>query len=155
MVNAPTANVQADVPSFAGSIVRARDLSARQWAALAHAACLVSAASVAVAITPFRRAVYFGSVPIGRTSKPNSLATILWAVGAASRRLPLRTKCIEQGIAVQRLLRQSGVDARLHYGARHEPVEQQLQAHVWVTVNGQAVIGGECAGDYAEIASYP
>ena len=155
MVNVPTAKAKADVQRLAGPIARARDLSARQWAALAHAACILSVASVAVAIAPFRRAVRFGSVPIGRTRRPNSLANILWAVGAASRRLPLRTKCIEQGIAVQRLLRQSGIDARLHYGARHEPVDQSLQAHVWVTVSGQPVIGGECAGDYAEIARYP
>lgn len=155
MVNAPTANVKADVHKSASSVARARDLSAGQWGTLARAAWAVSIASVAVAVAPFRRAVLFGSVPIRRTPGQDSLANILWAVGAASRRLPLRTKCIEQGIAVQRLLRQSGIDARLHYGARRDPVEQQLQTHVWVTVNGQAVIGGESAGDYAEIASYP
>ena len=155
MVNAPTANVKADVQGFVGSIVRAKDLSAGQWGTLARAACVVSIASVAVAIAPFRRAVLFGSVPIRRMSRPNSLATILWAVGAASRRLPLRTKCIEQGIAVQRLLRQSGIDARLHYGARHDPLDQQLQAHVWVTVGGKVVIGETDAEEFAEIASYP
>jgi len=63
--------------------------------------------------------------------------------------------CIEKGLALQRLLRTSGTDARLHYGARHDPVSGRLEAHVWVTVDGRAVIGGEEAVGFAEVASYP
>jgi hypothetical protein len=70
-------------------------------------------------------------------------------VEAAARRLPWRTACIQKGLAVQRMLRSSGIDAVLHYGARHRPVTGKLEAHVWVTVDGRAVAGGE------EIASYP
>lgn len=69
--------------------------------------------------------------------------------------MPWRTMCIEKGVAVQRLLRKSGVDAQLHYGARHEPGSGKLQAHVWVTVGGEAVIGGEEAVDFNEIATFP
>lgn len=63
--------------------------------------------------------------------------------------------CIEKGIAVQRLLRQSGIDALLHYGARHDLGCGSLEAHVWVTVGGHAVIGGEEALDFTEIAVFP
>jgi hypothetical protein len=63
--------------------------------------------------------------------------------------------CIEKGLAVQRLLRQSGVDALLHYGAQQIPSSGKLQAHVWVTVGGDAVIGGEEAAGFAELARYP
>ena len=79
----------------------------------------------------------------------------LWAVDAAARRLPWRTMCIEKGLAVQRLLRRNGIDARLHYGARNNAYRDRLEAHVWVTVDGRAVIGGEEADDFAELASYP
>jgi hypothetical protein len=114
----------------------------------------VTAASLAVALLPFRRAILFGSVPLGpRTGHvPSECA---WAIEAAARRLPWRALCIEQGLAAQRLLRRAGIDARLHYGARHEPGEANLEAHVWVTVDGRPVIGGDEAGDFAEIASYP
>ena len=71
-----------------------------------------------------------------------------------SRRLPWRTKCIEKGLAVQRLLRSGGVDALLHYGARHAE-NGMLEAHVWVSVDGETVIGGDEAPGFAELAQYP
>lgn len=78
----------------------------------------------------------------------------VWAVETASRYLPLRTMCIEKGLAVQRLLRRSGAVARLHYGARHDPQTGKLQAHVWVSLDGAILIGGEDAAGFAEVATY-
>ena len=78
----------------------------------------------------------------------------VWAVEAASRRLPWRTMCIEKGLVVQRMLRSGGVNAVLHYGARHHPDTSRLEAHVWVTVEGIAVIGGAEAASFALVASY-
>jgi hypothetical protein len=63
--------------------------------------------------------------------------------------------CIEKGLTVQRMLRAAGADAVLHYGARHHPDTRKLQAHVWVTVGGKAVIGGEEAPEFAPVAVYP
>jgi hypothetical protein len=63
--------------------------------------------------------------------------------------------CIEKGLVVQRLLRGGGVDAILHYGARHNPDTSRLEAHVWVTVDGESVIGGAEATGFAEVAKYP
>jgi hypothetical protein len=63
--------------------------------------------------------------------------------------------CIEKGLAVQRLLRSGGVDAVLHYGARHSPETGRLEAHVWVTADGQPIIGAEEAPQFAEIVSFP
>jgi hypothetical protein len=75
-------------------------------------------------------------------------------VEAAGRRLPWRTVCIEKGLAAQRLLRQGGADARLHYGARHSDTGK-LEAHVWVSVEDTVVIGGEEADGFAELGVYP
>jgi len=121
---------------------------------LMRAGLMVSAASAAVACLPFRRAIRFGSVDLSRRGgdRPEDC---LSAVEAVARRVPWRTMCIEKGLALQRLLRTSGTDARLHYGARHDPVSGRLEAHVWVTVDGRAVIGGEEAAGFAEVASYP
>jgi hypothetical protein len=63
--------------------------------------------------------------------------------------------CIEKGLVVQRMLRFGGTDAILHYGARHCDRTRELEAHVWVTVDRRAVIGGAESADFAAIASYP
>lgn len=111
---------------------------------------MLTAASAAVALLPFRYAIRFGCVPLGR--EPISAPDCLWAIGAASRRLPWRSACIHKGIVAQRLLRRGGLDAVLHYGARQQ--ETKLEAHVWVTVDGRPVIGGEEANGFAAIATY-
>jgi hypothetical protein len=132
---------------------RAAALNAVEWLILARAAAALTVASAAVAMAPFRRAISFGNVGLRRPSKMIVVRDVVWAIGAWSRRMPWRTKCIEQGIAAQRLLRLGGVDARLHYGVRQ--VADRLEAHVWVTVDGRPVIGGGDASGFAEVASYP
>jgi hypothetical protein len=129
-------------------------LSAEQRWLLLRAACVLSSASAIVALLPFRRAVSFGSVTRRKKRGP-TVSNCVWAVKAAAKRLPWRTKCIEQGLAAQRMLRQTGVDAVLHYGARHDPHSGRLEAHVWVSVAGETIIGGEDASGFAEIAAYP
>ena len=129
-------------------------LSRRRKAELVAAALALTAASAAVALLPFRIAIAFGSIPLGpRTNlTPEECVS---AVEAAARRLPWRTVCIEKGLAVQRLLRRSGIDAVLHYGARNAPDHAKVEAHVWVSVNGIAIIGGEEARGFAEVANFP
>lgn len=110
---------------------------------------------MAVAFLPFRRAIGYGSVPVRAADGKTAVVDWVWAIEAAASRLPWRTMCIEKGIAIQRLLRKSGIDAVLHYGARRETASGKLEAHVWVTVAGRAVMGGEQAPDFAEIAIFP
>jgi len=119
-----------------------------------RASAALAVATVAVAILPFRRAIELGSIPVGdRTDfTPEEY---VWAVEAAARRLPWHSVCIQKGIAIQRLLRGSGIDAILHYGARREQTSGQLEAHVWVTVASQVVAGGEEAPGFAEVATFP
>ena len=63
--------------------------------------------------------------------------------------------CIEQGIAGQRMMRRAGINARLHYGAHPGDGDAKLSAHVWVSVDGDVVLGGEEAVDFAEVAVFP
>jgi hypothetical protein len=136
-----------------GPFARLRRLSGKRRRLLARATGLLAVASVGVALLPFRRAIRFGSVPLGR-NRGLGLDDAVWAIEAAARRLPLRTACIEKGLAVQHMLRSAGVDALLHYGARHSDTGK-LEAHVWVTVHGHAVIGGSEAAQFPLIATYP
>jgi hypothetical protein len=139
--------------SRANPVARLHRLSPERRRLLARACLVLSAASAAVAILPFRRAIRFGCV--ARSVGPRiDVDDCVWAVEAAARRLPWRTLCIEQGLAVQRLLRRAGTDAVLHYGARHDPSSGKLEAHVWVSVDGQAIIGGEEASGFVPVASY-
>ena len=119
-----------------------------------RAACWVTIASSAVALLPFRWAIRFGSAKIGR-GRGIAANDCVWAVEAVSQYLPWRTKCIEKGLAVQRLLRGAGENAILHYGVRRESVGGAIEAHVWVTRGADAVIGGEGVGKFAEVASFP
>ena len=130
---------------IAKHIFRAHRLDARQKRLLGRAiGSLVLSASV-VRLLPFRRAIRFGSVPQA-ADKPRDSAGVIadhvWAVRAAARSLPIRAKCLQQGLALQRLLRRAGVDAILHYGIAHDPVGE-LTAHVWIAVGGEIILGGE------------
>jgi hypothetical protein len=136
------------------SIIRLTRLSRDQRRLLLRAAIVLTEASAAVALLPFRRAINFGLVPL-ESGERLSAADCVWAIEAAARRLPWRTMCIEKGLAAQRLLRGAGTEAVLHYGARNDPDTGKLEAHVWVTVGGEMVIGGEEAPGFAEVATYP
>ena len=137
----------------AGPLVRLRRLNGARKRLLIQAVALLALASAGAALLPFRRAIRFGCV--ARGDRQTAIDDVVWAVETASRRVPWRTMCIEKGLVVQRLLRLAGVDAILHYGARHHDETRKLEAHVWVIVGGTAVVGGAEAGEFASIATYP
>lgn len=134
------------------AIMRMNRLSPERRALLIRAAVMLTTASAAVAMLPFRTAIRFGCV--SSRGRELSIRDCVWAIEAAARRLPWRSMCIEQGIAAQRMLRRAGIDAILHYGAR--PASgSEVEAHVWVTVDGETILGGEQAQSFAELARYP
>jgi len=137
-----------------GFLNRWRRLDRVRRALLFRAAWWLSVASASVALLPFKRAIRLGCVD-RRDSKGVAPGDLVGAIETASRHLPWRTMCIERGIAAQRMLRAQGFDAVLHYGVSCPALSGDLQAHVWVTVGGRAVIGGEQAADFAEVAAYP
>lgn len=120
---------------------------------LLRASAVLTIASAAIAFLSFRRAIRLGSAPLG--ARTGSVDDVVWAVEAAAKRLAWRTLCFEKGLAVQRLLRRRGFPAVLHYGARHNPQNGALEAHVWVSVDGAVVIGGDNMAGFAEVAAYP
>jgi len=138
----------------ANILSRYRRLNPRCKRLLREASFALGLASFAVAVLPFLRAIRLAAVPLSEPKHDSSIAELRWAIEAAASRLPFRTMCIEQGIAMQRLLRQRGIDARLHYGARSDG-SVGLAAHVWVTVADHIVIGAAEARNYAEVAVFP
>jgi len=74
------------------------------------------------------------------TARP-SLERIIWAIDAASRRIPQAT-CLTQAIAAQLLLRRYGYGARLCLGVAADG-HGGFRAHAWVERDGTILIGGE------------
>ena len=137
-------------------IGRWRRLDREQRLLLAEAAGALLRASAMLRLRPFKRAIRFGSIPLGTAvGRAGIVDDCAWAVRACARWLPWRLVCIQNGLAVQRMLRKRGVDAVLRYGIATNRAPGKLEAHVWVTVCDRAVIGGEEAKDFAPVAAYP
>ncbi len=119
---------------------------------LAEALAMIFLAAIAIRLLPFERAIRFGSRPLGSLSPVDE--DIAWSVASVAARVPWRALCFEQGLALQRMLRRRGVDARLHYGIG-KGGDGELLAHVWVTVGDLIVIGGENAPVFRAVAVYP
>ncbi len=121
---------------------------------LAEALVELTAASAKVRFAPFRRITSAITQQVV-SAKPRvvDVDRLRWAVQAAARRLPLRTKCIEMALCLQAMLRRRGVASVLHYGVRRDE-QGTLGAHVWLTIDGEYVIGGECAPEFACLATF-
>jgi hypothetical protein len=89
---------------------------------------------------------------VGRTGGAD-IGRLVWAVAAARRRSWLRAKCIESALALRAMLQRRHLASTLHYGMRNAPGED-LQAHVWLSVDGEIVIGGETAALFTEVATF-
>ncbi|HEX8655150.1 MAG TPA: lasso peptide biosynthesis B2 protein [Allosphingosinicella sp.] len=127
----------------------AKRLAPRRIALHAEALAAVVGASLAIRLLPFPRVVAARVAP--EKAGDADVVLLRGAVRAWCRRVPWRALCFESALALRTLLRRRGVDAVLHYGmARSEG----LRAHVWLSVDGETVIGGEAEG-YEEVAQFP
>jgi hypothetical protein len=129
---------------------------------LAEAITELALAAAAIRLLPFRRALASAASPLGsrRPVAPGVLAEI---VGRAAQSVPFRAVCFQQGLALQRMARRRGIDARLHYGVglAHPELGNagklpgDLQAHVWITVGNDGILGHEQAPFFRELLRSP
>ena len=96
---------------------------------------------VALWVVPFRivdRAVTRLTRRAGRRER-YSIEQIVWAVGAASRRIPAAT-CLTQALAGTLLLAANGHPSTLRLGvARND--DGRLRAHAWIESEGRTILG--------------
>lgn len=139
-----------------GFFRRWRGLGAANRRLLAEALPALVLASAAIRLVPFRRlAARASRRPRGDAVADEAfLRKLRWAVDSWGDRLPWRALCFERGLAVHRMLHRRGIASVLHYGIAREG-EGGIAAHVWVTVGGRAVVGGEEAPRFACVASFP
>jgi hypothetical protein len=84
-------------------------------------------------------------------AKADLLRRVRWAVLAASRRTPWRSKCLEQGIASKRMLRARGIETTLYLGvARGEKID----AHAWLRAGSFDVCGGDLANRFTVVSKF-
>ena len=107
----------------------------------------------------FRRVGQMATRPVkavGRSKYNHSVTVkrIRWAIAAASRRVPWRTMCFEQGLAAHLMLRRRGLPSVLYYGVAPNE-EKGLVAHVWVRVGLTDIVGCEIAAQFAVLAIFP
>lgn len=112
---------------------------------LAEAAALVVLVRLGLWLLPFRvvrgmLAAWAACAAIARDDS-TLVARIAWAVPLAGAYVPAAT-CLTQALAAQALLARRGRPAQLRIGVargRHG----LLEAHAWVEVGGQVVVGGQ------------
>lgn len=121
---------------------------------LAEAAANLARARAAIRWLPFRSAIGFGAIPLGSPRDDVAIGDLVRALEATAARLPWRSVCFDQGLALQRALRRRGHDARLHYGLSG-PGAGDFMAHVWVELGGRILIGAEEAGGHHSVAVFP
>lgn len=128
--------------------------SATELREFAEATAALVLASLAVRLLPFRWLVRsMGRVdPAGGAAAGNH-RPVREAVERASRRLPWRVVCLQQGLASHWLLRRRGLPSRLHYGIAKQA--SAMKAHVWVTLGNEVVIGEDHIDPHVPVASFP
>jgi len=124
---------------------------------LLEAAVGLMSAKIALHVIPFRRVVRLVN-RVQRNAPPFSAADVIIAasvaaVNTASRRLPWRTVCIDRGLTLHVLLRARGIRSVLNYGVRRSR-GGALEAHVWITVDEVALIGGQEAEGFARVGRF-
>jgi hypothetical protein len=120
-------------------------LSSADRRVLASSTLLLAAVRLLLWVLPSRvilsAARSLVAVPERASAGRPRLDRIVWAIGAASERIP-HASCLTQAIAAQILLRRHGYGSRLCLGVAPDG-RGGFRAHAWVERDGSILIGGE------------
>lgn len=143
--------------AFPPRLPRLDRITARDWLLAGEALASLAWASLAIAVLPFRKVAEMASSAPARPGASLDAGLprrIRWAVDAWGRRVPWRAVCFQRGLAAHRMLRRRGYASVLHYGVAQQETKG-LSAHVWVSLDGRPVIGGEEAPEFTCLATFP
>lgn len=139
-------------------LVRFARLSRSKQLVLAEGFVMLGLASAAIRLLPFRRVVAAAGLWSGATRargwSDGTVCTVQWAIRTCAKRVPWKAVCFQRGLALHLMLRRRGAASVLHYGVSQAGIDG-LSAHVWVSLDGRDVIGGEQAPGFTCLASYP
>ena len=155
--------------AFPPRLPRLDRLTPRDWLLAGEALAALAWASFAIAFRPFRKVAEAASKAPARPAASLEAGLpkrIRWAVDAWGRRVPWRALCFQRGLAAHRMLRRRGYGSIPSQFENHVRAAQQglgvaqeeakgISAHVWVSLDGRAVIGGEEAPNFTCLATFP
>ncbi len=78
--------------------------------------------------------------PQDQPPNPRNVNRVIWMVNTCSYYVPGQVKCLARALTTQVLLHRHNHDSQLRIGVTKTP-HGQLEAHAWVELNGQVVIG--------------
>ena len=96
------------------------------------------------------RAVESLAVPRG-TDRSIDVDHVVWAVEAASRRVP-RATCLTRALATKLLLGRAGVESTVHLGFARG-MAGAFEGHAWLESAGRIIVGNEEIERYTEIGT--
>lgn len=135
---------------------RAKRLAGNLAAAI-EAGAVLAVASVAIRCLPFPRLLAAAGWR-GRGGRPDDAAAtarrIRWATDRVADVAPWRAVCFQRGLAAHWMLRRRGIPSFLHYGIDGR-APGGMSAHVWVTLDGEALLGGADAARHARVLTRP
>lgn len=129
---------------------------ASDYARLGEAAVALTISKLAIKLLPFRFVANSADWRSPVMPGPEPLQEADQLVAAAervARRLPWHCVCFDKGLAVHWMLRRRRLPSQLHYGIGSN--DDRLTAHVWVSLNGQILIGEADARQHALVATFP
>lgn len=104
--------------------------------------------------TILRLVRHFESVSHGDAARPRmSVARVIWAIEAVSRRIP-RASCLTQALSAKLLLRCFGQHARLCLGVARTATGS-FRAHAWLERDGRPVLGGAGIQSFVRLPDLP
>lgn len=71
-------------------------------------------------------------------------------INGISWRLPFLSSCMVKALAAHRMLHKRGVPHTIHFGV-YKSSPEKLEAHAWLSINHEVLIGGGGLGKYTEV----
>ena len=111
----------------------------RKLALALQALAVVVPIRIALWVLPFRIVHRFVASRTRQATAGHSIQQIVWAISAASRRVP-RATCLTQAFAASVMLAANGHEAALRVGVAKDD-DGRLRAHAWIEHDGHPVLG--------------
>ena len=74
-------------------------------------------------------------------------------VNGLARRAPWKSTCLVKALAANKMLHKRKIDHKIHFGVA-STVNTQFEAHAWVSVEDEVLIGGGNLERFHEISSF-
>ncbi|MEM6479190.1 MAG: lasso peptide biosynthesis B2 protein [Pseudomonadota bacterium] len=135
-------------------------LPRQRRAVLAEAAYALTWSQVQLKARPFREVAKAMGRETGAYAQEGDAATLdearelARAVKTAARALPTGALCLAKALALRKMLDRRGIPTACVIGVRASASPDDLDAHAWVEVAGEIIIGGARSRGYSRLVTY-